>query len=82
MITGLADIRVVCFVALTLVAGCHAKRPAAARQPAPLTPVAEEIQRRGYEAKESFIVAPTAWEGSTLRMRSKRYNQRTTEQLN
>jgi hypothetical protein len=34
--------------------------------------VAQEIQRRGYRAKESFIESPTPWETSTFRMRSKR----------
>ena len=58
--------------ALALVFGCHAKRPAGGLQSSPLTPVAQEIQQRGYHAKESLIVPPTAWEVSTFRMRSKR----------
>ena len=53
-------------------AGCHSKRSANARQQAPLTPVAQEIQRRGYHPKESLIEPPTPWEISTFRMRYKR----------
>jgi hypothetical protein len=34
--------------------------------------MAQEIQRRGYHAKESFIESPTPWEASTFRLRSKR----------
>ncbi len=60
-------------LALVLTTACHAKRSADARQSSPLTPVAQEIQRRGYHAKESLVVAPTSWEASTLRMRSKRF---------
>jgi len=52
---------------------CNYKRSADARQSSPLTPVAEEIQRRGYHAKESLVVPLTNWEASTLRMRSKRF---------
>src|SRR5947207_14569476 len=57
---------------LAFIAGCHSKRSADARQQSPLTPVAQEIQRRGYHAKESLIVPPTPWEISTFRMRYKR----------
>ena len=60
-------------LAFVLPTACHAKRSADARQPSPLTPVAQEIQRRGYHAKESLVVPPTTWETSTLRMRSKRF---------
>jgi hypothetical protein len=62
------------FLALAVAfgAGCHAKRSADTRQQSPLTPVAQEIQGRGYHATESLIVPPTSWEASTLRMRSKR----------
>ena len=42
------------------------------RQPAPLPPVAQEIERRGYHAKESLFVSPTSWETATFRLRSKR----------
>src|SRR2546425_2803796 len=59
-------------LALVLTTACYTKRSADARQPSPLTPVAQEIQRRGYHAKESLIVSPTAWEISTFRMRTKR----------
>ena len=68
-------------LALVVGAGCHAKSTGSARQPsaspntpqsAPLTPVAEEVERRGYHAKESLIVSPSAWEVSTFRMRTKR----------
>jgi hypothetical protein len=59
--------------ALLLSTACKARRLADARQSAPLTPVAQEIQRRGYHAKETLVVPPTIWEASTLRMRSKRF---------
>jgi hypothetical protein len=58
--------------AVALGAACHGKRSVVTRQPAPLTPVAQEIERRGYQVKESLIVPPTAWEVSTFRMHSKR----------
>ncbi|HEY5883612.1 MAG TPA: hypothetical protein VIT88_02950 [Pyrinomonadaceae bacterium] len=64
-----------CLVLLVslLLIGCngHSKQPAKPLQ-SPLTPVAQEIQRRGYHVKESLIVPPTLWEVSTFRMRSKR----------
>ena len=55
-----------------LFTGCHATRTTDTRQHSPLTPVAQEVQRRGYHAKESLIVPPTPWEISTFRLRSKR----------
>lgn len=76
----LQNARVV-FLALAFVLpiACHversteqSRRSANAEQPSPLTPVAQEIERRGYHAKESLVVPPTTWEASTLRMRSKR----------
>ena len=51
-------------VALAFVAGC-AKH-------VPLTPVAQEVQRRGYSLKESAVDEPTAWQKSTFRMRSRK----------
>ena len=36
-----------------------------------LTPVAQEVQRRGYQVKESVVEEPTDWQKSTFRMRSK-----------
>ena len=73
MLIRLPNPRMACLTfALALLFGCHAKRPAGGPQSSPLTPVAQEIQRRGYRAKESLIVPPTAWEVSTFRMRSKR----------
>ena len=57
---------------LLLIPGCHAKPSGDKRQQLPLTTVAQDIQRRGYHAKESFVVAPNSWELSTFRMRSKR----------
>jgi len=66
---------------LTLVVGCHSGLRRDARQPspsrntreaAPLTAVAQEVERRGYHARESLIVSPSAWEISTFRMRGKR----------
>ncbi len=59
-------------LAFVLNTACQVKRSAEIRQPSPLTPVAQEIQRRGYHAKERLVVPPTTWEASTLRMRSKR----------
>lgn len=56
---------------LVLVAGCGAKRAPQVNQESPLSPVAQEIQRRGYRAKESRVVAPTPWEISTFRLRAK-----------
>jgi len=58
-------------LALALVAGCRSKQGLNPRQQSPLTPMAQEIQRRGYHAKESLMVSPTAWEISTFRMRTK-----------
>jgi len=60
-------------LAFVLPTACHAKRSADSGQTFSLTSVAQEIQRRGYQAKESFVVPPTTWESSTLRMRSKRF---------
>jgi hypothetical protein len=58
---------------LAFAAGCHrVKKSADTRQEAPLTPAAQEIQRRGYRVTESSIVAPAPWEASILHMRSKR----------
>src|SRR5947207_14148111 len=57
---------------LAFVVGCHAKRSADTHQQSPLTPVAQEIQRRGYHAKECLIIPPTPWEVSTFRMCSYR----------
>ena len=69
----LPDARIACLIfASALLFGCQTKRSADARQSSPLTPLAQEIQRRGYHAKESLIVPPTAWEVSTFRMRAKR----------
>ena len=59
--------------ALALLSGCHSKGSVDGRQSSPLTPVAQEIQHRGYHAKESLLVPPTTWEVSTFRMRSKRF---------
>ena len=74
MLLGFLNTRVACLTfALALLSGCHAKRLADSRDPSPLTAIAQEIQRRGYHAKESLVVPPTAWEISTFRMRSKRF---------
>ncbi len=59
-------------LAFALNTACQIKRSAEIRQPS-LTPIAQEIQRRGYHAKERLVVPPTTWEASTLRMRSKRF---------
>src|ERR1051325_3799182 len=74
VLTRLPNTQVACLtIAAVLLSACHAKRSADARQLSPLTPVAQEIQRRGYHAKESLVIPPTTWEASTLRMRSKRF---------
>ncbi len=59
-------------LAMVLVAGCRAKPTANAGLSSPLSPVAQEIQRRGYRVQQSLIVPPTVWELSKFRMRSKR----------
>jgi hypothetical protein len=75
--------RIACLTFALLFMSCHAKpspntappspkQSPNARQESPLTPVAQEVERRGYHAKESFLEAPTPWEASTFRMRSKR----------
>lgn len=58
-------------LAFVLPTACHAKRSAVVPQPLPLSPIAQDIQRRGYHVKESLAVPPTTWEVSTFRMRSK-----------
>ena len=65
--------RLIC-VSLTLMfVSCgHTKQSVTSREQSPLTPVAQEIQRRGYHVKESHVVPPTSWEVSTFRLRSKR----------
>src|SRR6266446_772667 len=71
---GLPNSRIACLsFAVALLSGCHARRPADSWESSPLTPVAQEIQGRGYHAKESLVVSPTPWEISTFRMRSKRF---------
>ena len=73
MLFGLLNKRVAYFViASALLFGCH-KRTRSVQEPSPLTPIAQEIQRRGYSAKESLIIPPTVWEVSTFRMRSRRF---------
>jgi hypothetical protein len=60
-------------IAFLLTTTCHRRHAADASQQSPLTPVAQEIQRRGYHAKESLVIPPTSWEAATLHMRSKRF---------
>jgi hypothetical protein len=67
--------RVACIalaLALALVACSQSNQSVTPRERSPLTPVAQEIQRRGYQVKETYILPPTHWEVSTFRMRSKR----------
>ena len=65
--------RVTCLaLALAFVAGCPTRRSADPKQQLPLSSVGQEIQRRGYHVKESSVVAPTSWDISTFRMRTKR----------
>ena len=70
-------------VGVALLCGCRAEqarrsatRPAqAAVTPTPaiaLTPVAQEIERRGYHSISGAVVTPNTWETSTFRMRNKR----------
>ena len=68
----LSNSQIACVTLVLFFAGCNAKRSTDISRQSPLTPVAQEVQRRGYHAKESLIVPPTPWEKSTLRMRSKR----------
>src|SRR5262249_4854032 len=69
----LPNVQIACLTfAVAFVAGCHAKRSVDTRQQSALTPLAQEIEHRGYQVKASFIVPPTAWEILTFRMRSKR----------
>ena len=78
----LANTRLACLTfTLAFAVGCHAKPPGDARQPsssqntyqsAALTPIAQEVERRGYHAKDSLILSPSAWEITTFRMRGKR----------
>jgi hypothetical protein len=65
-------------IGVVLLSGCRSHQPTRATQtstPAPalaLTPVGQEIQRRGYHATSGVVVAPSAWESATFRLRSKR----------
>src|SRR6185436_7849826 len=68
----LSNIRIACITFTLLVASCHARRSPDLAQQSPLTPLAQEIERRGYHAKERLILSPTPWEVSAFRMRSKR----------
>jgi hypothetical protein len=73
MLIHLLNVRVAYLIfALALLVGCHAKRSVDVRQSLPLSPVGQEIQRRGYHVKESLIAQPTPWEVSTFRMRGRR----------
>jgi hypothetical protein len=67
-------------IALALVSGCHLKRSSRNQELLLLTPVAQEIERRGYRARESRAVPPTPWEVSTYRMRSKQFFSFRSEQ--
>ena len=72
-------------IGVALLSGCRAKHAVAPRSSTrvtessdrpslaiPLTPVAQEIERRGYHAISSKVVTPNAWETSTFRLRDKR----------
>jgi hypothetical protein len=61
--TQITQITVLIFV-LALLIGCTNKIA--------LTPVAEEVQRRGYHVKERIVDEPTDWQKSTFRMRAKK----------
>ena len=37
----------------------------------PLSPVAKEVQARGYRAEKSYTLPPSAWEISTFRLRNR-----------
>lgn len=72
-------------IAVALVSGCHAKRTEAPRSSTrvtqasaspsssiPLTPVVQEIERRGYHSISGELVTPNTWETATFRLRDKR----------
>ena len=72
-------------IGLALMSGCRARQaeaprsstrvtqPSARPSPAiPLTPVAQEIERRGYHSISGEVVTPNTWEISTFRLRGKR----------
>ena len=70
-------------IGVALLSGCRAEpgrrsstRPAEASATAspviPLTPVAQDIERRGFHSITGAVVTPNAWESSTFRMRNKR----------
>lgn len=70
---NLSNARVACLViGFAALAACYSKQaPVTSERPA-LSPIAQEIQRRGYHPKANEVIAPTAWEVSTFRMRSRR----------
>lgn len=56
-------------IAVVAICGCSARTQT---QPEiPLSPVAKEIQARGYRAKKTYRLLPTDWEISTFRLRSR-----------
>ena len=59
-------------IGVALLSGCRAERVPRSSPATPLTPVAQEIERRGYHSTSGAIVSPNAWETSTFRLRSKR----------
>jgi hypothetical protein len=78
-------LRVSIVMSMALLCACHAKQtivPESATRGAQasptaspsiaLTPVAQEIARRGYHSTSGAVVTPGAWETSTFRMRNKR----------
>ena len=59
-------------IILVVLAGCQSKQGFGVFGSSGPGPVAEEIQRRGYHSTASVVLAPTAWESSTFRMRNRR----------
>jgi len=68
----------ICYLAtaLAFLLGCHANRASRSEAPviddSPPSPVAREIQSRGYRAEKRLVFQPTPWEVSAFRMRTKR----------
>lgn len=69
---------------LAVQSGCHATRRTRIETPvidsSTLSPVAQEVQRRGYRPIKSDLSPPTPWEVKTFRMRSKRLTSFRAEQ--
>jgi hypothetical protein len=66
-------VRLTCVILAVVIVSCSdSQRSVTPAEQLSLTPIAQEIQRHGYHAKESHVVPPTTWEIDTFRMRFKR----------